>query len=120
MLWHKLPPSIYFRRGCMATAVDDLKGKHKAFIVSDAYLLEHTPHVHLLVELLRQQGIDSKVFHEVQADPNLSTVSLLLPALYVTATGSLTTYLLPMSEDLQRCRSHERISSRPDHSNWWR
>lgn len=74
MLWHKLPPSIYFRRGCMATAVDDLKGKHKAFIVSDAYLLEHTPHVHVLVELLRQQGIDSEVFHEVQADPNLSMI----------------------------------------------
>lgn len=74
MLWHKLPPSIYFRRGCMATAMEDLKGKTKACIVTDAFLFEHTPHVHELVELLREKGIDSEVFYEVQADPNLATI----------------------------------------------
>lgn len=74
MLWHKLPPSIYFRRGCMATAMEDLKGKQKAFIVTDSFLFEHTPHVHELVELLKQKGIGSEVFHDVQADPNLTTI----------------------------------------------
>jgi acetaldehyde dehydrogenase/alcohol dehydrogenase len=74
MLWHKLPPSIYFHCGCMATATEDLKGEQKAFIVTDSFLFEHTPHVHELVELLKQKAIDSEIFHEVQADPNLTTI----------------------------------------------
>jgi acetaldehyde dehydrogenase/alcohol dehydrogenase len=58
----------------MATAMEDLKGKQKAFIVTDSFLFEHTPHVHELVELLKQKGIGSEVFHDVQADPNLTTI----------------------------------------------
>jgi acetaldehyde dehydrogenase/alcohol dehydrogenase len=74
MLWHKLPPSIYFLCGCVAPAMEDLKGKQKAFIVTDSFLFEHTPHAHKLVELLKQKAINSEVVHKVQADPNLTTI----------------------------------------------
>jgi acetaldehyde dehydrogenase/alcohol dehydrogenase len=30
MLWHKLPKSIYFRRGCLPVALEDLAGKNAA------------------------------------------------------------------------------------------
>lgn len=74
MLWHKLPKSIYFRRGAMATAMEDLKGKHRACIVTDSFLFNHTPYVNELMGLLKERGIECEVFHEVQADPTLSTI----------------------------------------------
>jgi acetaldehyde dehydrogenase / alcohol dehydrogenase len=74
MLWHKLPKSIYFRRGAMAIAVDDLKENKRACIVTDPYIFNHTPYVHELTELLQARGIESQVFYEVQADPTLSTI----------------------------------------------
>jgi acetaldehyde dehydrogenase/alcohol dehydrogenase len=41
MLWHKLPKSIYFRRGCLPVALEDLAGKKRCLIVTGQYLLEH-------------------------------------------------------------------------------
>lgn len=38
MLWHKLPKSIYFRRGATAQALKDLAGKKRALVVTDGYL----------------------------------------------------------------------------------
>lgn len=74
MLWHKLPKSIYFRRGSMAVALEDLVGKERACIVTDQFIFDHTPYIHELVELLHARGIESQVFYEVQADPTLSTI----------------------------------------------
>ena len=74
MLWYKLPKSIYFRRGSMATAVDDLVGKKRACIVTDKFLFNQTPYVHELVDLLKKGGIETEVYYEVEADPTLSTV----------------------------------------------
>ncbi|GLU30197.1 bifunctional acetaldehyde-CoA/alcohol dehydrogenase [Trinickia caryophylli] len=73
MLWHKLPRSIYFRRGCLPFALDDLAGKKRALIVTDAYLFNHG-RVDEIVRLLEGKGIDVEVFHEVQADPTLAIV----------------------------------------------
>jgi len=74
MLWHKLPPSIYFRRGAMGTAMEDLKDKKRACVVTDKYLFNHTPHVHELIKLLKERNIEVEVFYEVEADPTLSIV----------------------------------------------
>jgi len=74
MLWHKLPKSIYFRRGSMAIAMDDLTGKKRACIVTDRFLFNNTPHVDELVKLLKAKGMDTEVFYEVEADPTLSIV----------------------------------------------
>jgi len=54
--------------------MEDLKGKKKACIVTDAFLFERTPHVHELIALLKEKGIETEVFYEVLADPKLSTI----------------------------------------------
>jgi len=74
MLWHKLPQSIYFRRGAVAVAMEDLVDKKRACIVTDRFLFNNTPYVDDLVRLLKSKGLDTEVFYEVEADPTLSIV----------------------------------------------
>ena len=74
MLWHKLPKSIYFRRGSMAVALEDLKDKKRACIVTDKFLFNNTPYVHELIKLLKERGIETECYYEVEADPTLSIV----------------------------------------------
>jgi len=74
MLWHKLPKSIYFRRGSVSVAMDDLADKKRACIVTDRFLYNNTPYVSDLVELLKTKGMETEVFYEVEADPTLSIV----------------------------------------------
>ena len=73
MLWHKVPKSIYFRRGCLAEAFKDLKGKKRAMIVTDRFLFTNG-YVDEAVRLLKGQGIDVDIFADVEADPTLSIV----------------------------------------------
>ena len=73
MLWHKLPGSIYFRRGCMAEALKELAGKKRALVVTDPYLFNHGFADDLIVQLKRQ-GLEVETFFQVEPDPTLSTV----------------------------------------------
>ncbi|WP_374514119.1 bifunctional acetaldehyde-CoA/alcohol dehydrogenase [Niveibacterium sp.] len=73
MLWHKLPKSIYFRRGCLPFALDDLQGKKRCMIVTDRYLFENG-YVDEPVRLLKSLGMEVEVFFEVAADPTLAVV----------------------------------------------
>ncbi|QUM79931.1 bifunctional acetaldehyde-CoA/alcohol dehydrogenase [Moritella sp. 5] len=73
MLWHKLPESIYFRRGSLPIAMDDLVGKKRACIVTDKFLFNNG-YVDDLVTILKEKGIDTEIFHDVEADPTLAIV----------------------------------------------
>lgn len=73
MLWHKIPKSVYFRRGCLAEAFKELKGKQRALIVTDKFLHTHG-YTDEVIRLLRAEGIDVDVFSEVAADPTLKDV----------------------------------------------
>lgn len=73
MLWHKLPKSIYFRRGCLPIALEDLAGKKRCLIVTDRYLFENG-YVDGTVALLKKQNIEVECFYEVAADPTLAVV----------------------------------------------
>lgn len=73
MLWHKLPKSIYFRRGSIVEAMKDLAGKHRALIVTDRFLFQNG-HVDETISLLKNAGLDVEIFCDVLADPTLSTV----------------------------------------------
>ncbi|AGH80331.1 bifunctional acetaldehyde-CoA/alcohol dehydrogenase [Psychromonas sp. CNPT3] len=73
MLWHKLPKSIYFRRGCLPIAMTDLADKKRAMIVTDGFLFANG-YVDSLVEILKAQGTHVEVFHQVEADPTLSII----------------------------------------------
>ncbi len=73
MLWLQVPPKIYFKYGCLPTALGDLKGHKKAFVVTDKplYDLGFTDKV---TKPLRDMNIDTEIFYEVAPDPTLETV----------------------------------------------
>ena len=73
MLWHKLPKSIYFRRGSLPIALGDLEGKKRAFLVTDRFLFNNG-YADEIVALLKAQGIEVQTFFDVEADPTLSIV----------------------------------------------
>ncbi|WP_029011088.1 bifunctional acetaldehyde-CoA/alcohol dehydrogenase [Azospirillum halopraeferens] len=73
MLWHKLPKSIYFRRGCLPFALEELRGRKRCLIVTDRFLFENG-HVTATADILEGLGMEVQVFFEVQADPTLAVV----------------------------------------------
>ncbi|MCG3731673.1 bifunctional acetaldehyde-CoA/alcohol dehydrogenase [Vibrio cincinnatiensis] len=73
MLWHKLPKSIYFRRGSLPIALGDLEGKKRAFLVTDRFLFNNG-YSDDVVSLLKAQGMEVQTFFDVEADPTLSVV----------------------------------------------
>jgi len=74
MLWHKVPNSIYFRRGSMATAMDDLKDFKRVCIVTDLFSYQQTPFVQELIDMLSTRHrehndnstLDYHVFYEAE------------------------------------------------------
>src|SRR3712207_318685 len=73
MLWHKLPRSIYFRRGCLPFALEDLRGRKRCLVVTDRFLFDNG-HVDHTARLLKALGMEVEVFYEVSADPTLAVV----------------------------------------------
>ncbi|MTJ84263.1 MAG: bifunctional acetaldehyde-CoA/alcohol dehydrogenase [Telmatospirillum sp.] len=74
MLWHKLPKSIYFRRGCLAEAFKDLAGRKRALLVTDRFLFNNG-YADETIRILKRNGLDVECFYQVEADPTLSTVT---------------------------------------------
>jgi acetaldehyde dehydrogenase/alcohol dehydrogenase len=73
MLWHKLPSSIYFRRGCVPEALKEIAGKKRALIVTDDFLFRNG-YADDLIDTLKKLSLEVDTFSQVKADPNLSTV----------------------------------------------
>ncbi|MDR3426935.1 MULTISPECIES: bifunctional acetaldehyde-CoA/alcohol dehydrogenase [Silvimonas] len=73
MLWHKVPKNIYFRRGCLPFALEDLSGKKRASIVTGPYLFNNG-YADETIRILKQMGMEVEVFYEVEADPTLEVV----------------------------------------------
>ncbi|CDL80676.1 bifunctional acetaldehyde-CoA/alcohol dehydrogenase [Xenorhabdus szentirmaii] len=75
MLWHKLPKSIYFRRGSLPIALEEVatEGAKRAFIVTDRFLFNNG-YADQVIHELKSYGTETKVFFEVEADPTLSIV----------------------------------------------
>lgn len=73
MLWFRTPEKVYFKKGCMPVALDELKnvlGKKKAFIVTDSFLY-HNGYVSAIEAKLDEMGIQHTCFFEVAPDPTL-------------------------------------------------
>lgn len=73
MLWLQIPPKIYFKYGCLPTALGDLAEKKRAFIVTDKPLFD-LGFVDKVVRPLEQMGIETEVFYDIQPDPTLANV----------------------------------------------
>ena len=74
MLWFRVPEKIYFKFGCLGVALQELKEmkKKRAFIVTDKVLYE-LGYVNNVIKVLREIGVDFKVFFDVEPDPTLAT-----------------------------------------------
>ena len=73
MLWFKVPPKIYFKKGCVGFALKELKGKKKAFIVTDKVLFD-LGYTKKVTDVLEELNIKYDLFSDVEPDPTLSLV----------------------------------------------
>lgn len=74
MLWFKIPPKVYFKRGATDLALRELKGKKRAFIVTDRYLF-NSGTVNTVTNVLEEIGVDFQIFFDVKPDPTISTIN---------------------------------------------
>lgn len=73
MLWFRAPEKVYFKKGCMPVALDELgtvMNKKKAFIVTDSFLYKNG-YVKPIEDKLDSMGIQHTCFYEVAPDPTL-------------------------------------------------
>ena len=74
MLWFRAPEKVYFKRGCLSVALQELRDVYKcqrAFVVTDEYLYKHGVSKGVTDELDRM-GITHSEFFEVTPDPTLA------------------------------------------------
>ena len=75
MLWFRAPQKVYFKRGCLSTALKELPEIYRAkraFLVTDKYLYD-SGMVKRVTDELDGLGIAHTEFFEVQPDPTLAT-----------------------------------------------
>ena len=73
MLWFRTPEKVYFKKGCMPVALDELgtvMHKKKAFIVTDTFLYKNG-NAKPIEEKLDELGIQHTCFYNVAPDPTL-------------------------------------------------
>ena len=78
MLWFRTPEKVYFKKGCMPVALDELgtiMHKKKAFIVTDSFLYKNG-YVAPIEAKLDEMGIQHTCFYEVAPDPTLQCARL--------------------------------------------
>jgi len=73
MLWFRIPPKVYFKRGSTDLALRELKGKQRAFIVTDRFLFDSGA-VYNVTNVLEEIDVDYQIFFDVKPDPTLSTI----------------------------------------------
>lgn len=74
MLWFRAPEKVYFKKGCLPVALNELKavmGKKKAFIVTDSFLYSHG-YTKPITDKLDKLGIVHTTFFDVAPDPSLA------------------------------------------------
>jgi len=71
MLWFRAPEKVYFKKGCLPVAMEELEGKKKAFIVTDSFLYQNG-YTKPIEEKLDAMGITHTSFYNVSPDPTLA------------------------------------------------
>ena len=78
MLWFRTPEKVYFKKGCMPVALDELgtvMGKKRAFIVTDSFLYK-SGFTKSIEAKLDAMGIAHACFYDVAPDPTLQCAEL--------------------------------------------
>ncbi|OII73602.1 acetaldehyde reductase or alcohol dehydrogenase [Cryptosporidium ubiquitum] len=88
--WFKVPSSIYFNRGCLEEALQDLKeiNLKKAFIITDRVMV-NLGFVDNLTEGLKSVGVTSEIFAEVPPEPDVETVKEIVKRLNISKPDCL-------------------------------
>ncbi|ACC98327.1 Iron-containing alcohol dehydrogenase [Elusimicrobium minutum Pei191] len=73
MLWFRVPEKIYFKAGATTLALEELKGRKRAFIITDK-TMEQLGTVKNVAKVLAEAGIQVRIFSDVKPDPDLSNV----------------------------------------------
>lgn len=74
MLWFRAPQKVYFKKGCLPVALDELKtvmDKKKVFIVTDQFLYKNG-YTKCVTDKLDSLGIMHTTFYNVAPDPTLA------------------------------------------------
>ena len=74
MLWFRVPPKIYFKRGSVGFALRELCGRKKALIITDKSLFQ-LGYTKKVTDVLEDMGIAFQIFSEVAPDPDTDTVN---------------------------------------------
>ncbi len=75
MLWFRAPEKVYFKKGSLPVALDELgtvMNKKKAFIVTDTFLFENG-YTKPITDKLDAMGIKHTTFSNVAPDPSLAS-----------------------------------------------
>ncbi|MDE5564450.1 MAG: iron-containing alcohol dehydrogenase, partial [Oscillospiraceae bacterium] len=78
MLWFRAPEKVYFKKGCLSVALDELKNvmnKKRAFVVTDSFLYKNG-FTKVITDKLTEMGIVFTVFSDVEPDPTLRSAQL--------------------------------------------
>ena len=76
MLWFRIPEKIYFKKGCMELALDELKtvyNKKRAFIVTEPELYKNG-YINALEKKLKSIGIQYTVFTDIRSKVTFNSV----------------------------------------------
>ena len=74
MLWFRTPSKIFFKPGCLPTALKELKtvyNKKKVMLVTDSFLYS-SGMANKVIDVLDKLGISTEVFSDVRSDPTLA------------------------------------------------
>ncbi|WP_085832699.1 bifunctional acetaldehyde-CoA/alcohol dehydrogenase [Clostridium merdae] len=74
MLWFRAPEKVYFKRGCLPVALNELKNvlhKKRVFLVTDEFLFRNG-YTKGITDRLDELGIVHTTFFHVQPDPTLN------------------------------------------------
>ena len=71
MLWFRAPQKVYFKKGSLPMALDELRGKKKAFLVTDSFLFANG-YTKPIEQKLDEMGIRHTCFYDVAPDPTLA------------------------------------------------
>ena len=75
MLWFRAPEKVYFKKGCLPVALEELRdvmNKKKVFIVTDTFLFQNG-YTKSVSDKLDQLGIVHQTFSDVAPDPTLNS-----------------------------------------------
>ena len=78
MLWFRTPEKVYFKKGCLPVALDELRtvlGKKRVFLVTDSFLYKNG-FTKVITDKLTEMGIAYTVFSDVEPDPTLRSAQL--------------------------------------------